>query len=335
MNDIFNGMTNEQLHAKACPDGVPHGSSFWMYWTSELNSVGRLYRQWACYPKILPLFVYSDHGVTSQCTLAKHERDNTAHVHFTFNALKAINSGNEPGKKVLLVPHPWIRYRKKKGYQPLPSAKGTLVFISHSTNNVEYVEKDRDQYFEDLKNLPEQYHPLVLCMHMHDIKKNKHLEYRKYGLPIVTLGDTSNIYFVDEFYKMVMQFKYASSNTKGSQLFFCIEMGIPYFLFGEKPELLNISDPNLPNGIYAPTQKCAKEMIALEEKLFGELRDEVTLEQRIFVEWRLGMTADICRFEAMAIVWKEFFRNFGYWIRESMKRFVKKVKIKVKNSLIG
>ena len=76
-------------------------------------------------------------------------------------------------------------------------------------------------------------------------------------------------------------------------------------------------------------------MIALEEKLFGELRDKVTLEQRIFVEWRLGMTSDRCWFEARAIVWKEFFRNFGYWIWESLKRFVKKVKIKLKNSLIG
>jgi len=316
------GYSDKELESKVSVENCNTGLSPWVYWTSELYSVGRLYREHAYYPKILPLFFYSDHGIHTTSELAPHEQDNDSNIHFTFNPERAKRP-REDKKKIYLIQHPWIGYRKKKKYQPLTDAEGTLIFISHSTSAVEWVEKDRDGYFAELANLAEKYKPLVLCMHMHDINKKYHLEYRKYGLPIVTCGNTSSVNFVDEFYKMTIQFKYATSNSAGSQMYYCLEMGMPYFLFGETPSLLNKSDPNLPQGIYKHKNETAKQIHTTEQKLFRSMTDEVTLEQKIFVEWMLGFGSKMTRFSLSFIAWAQFLKNQKVFVKIVLKKIAK------------
>lgn len=318
------GYSDEELELKASTEGYNTGLSPWLYWTSELYSVGRLYREYAYYPKIFPLFIYSDHGIHLTSELAKHEVENDSEVHFTFNPERAVKP-RKGKKKIYLLRHPWVGYRRKMNYKPLANAKGTLVFISHSTAAVEWIEKDRDGYIEELKQLPDKYKPLVLCMHMHDINKKYHLQYRKYDLPIVTVGNTSNIHFVDEFYRLTTKFKYASSNTAGSQLYYCIEMGMPYFLLGDRPDLLNISDKNLPLGIYEHKNETAIQLHELEQKIFGDKFDHVTLEQKIFVEWVLGFSSKITRAKFSVIVWCQFIKNIKKFIHMAFKGIVRKV----------
>jgi hypothetical protein len=318
------GYTDSELELKVAIEGCDSGGSLWVYWPSELYSVGRLYRELAWYPKILPLFFYGDHGIHPTSELAKHEVDNDSNVHFTFNPERAIQPITGK-KKIYLFRHPWVDYRKKKKYEPIATAKGTLVFISHSTPSVEWVENDRDGYFAELKKLPEKYKPLVLCMHMHDINKKHHLQYRKYNLPIVTCGNTSSIHFVDEFYKLTTQFKFASSNTAGSQLYYCIEMGMPYFLFGDTPKLLNKSDKNLPLGVYEHKNEIAKQIHVIEQKIFSGNFDEVTLEQKIFTEWILGFGSNMSRFRFALIVWWQLLRNTTRVTTLAVKIIVKKI----------
>lgn len=310
-DNVFLGFTDEELKKKISLDRINKGMSPWLYWTSELYSFGRLYREDTYFPKFLPLCIYSDHGIHRSSELSSHEKENKSNVHFTFNPERA-NKSTVEGKEVLLVMHPWIKYRRKKNYKPLDSAKGTLVFISHSTVNTEYIDEDRDKYFLDLKNLSEKYKPLVLCMHMNDIKNNNHLQYKKYNLPIITIGNPNSVEFVDEFYKTTTQFKYATSNSAGSQLYYCVEMGMPYFIFGEKPRLMNHSDSNLPYGIYNPTNDIEKEIIEIENKLFKNLEDRISLEQKIFVEWMLGFGSNQSRYNMTLIIWRELFRNISY-----------------------
>ena len=45
----------------------------WIYWTSELYSLGRCYREWLNLPIWLRLPIYGDHGVTFSDSLAPHE----------------------------------------------------------------------------------------------------------------------------------------------------------------------------------------------------------------------------------------------------------------------
>ena len=144
-NNIFLGYSDEELVLKVSEEGINKGSTQWVHWSSELYSVGRLYRQIAYYPKWLPLMVCSDHGVHRSPVLSKLEKESSCKVHFTFNPMRE-EKGDE-SKNIHLVPHPWIAYRKKKKYAPIPSAKGTLAFISHSTYAAEYIHDNEEKYF--------------------------------------------------------------------------------------------------------------------------------------------------------------------------------------------
>ena len=82
-NVIHSGYTDSELESLTNPQEVNTGKAPWVYWTSELYSFGRLYREWAYYPKRLPLFIYSDHGVHKQSAFYPHEENNNAICNFS------------------------------------------------------------------------------------------------------------------------------------------------------------------------------------------------------------------------------------------------------------
>jgi hypothetical protein len=308
--NIYFGYTDNEMEFLAGSPIADKGIAAWVYWTSELYSFGRLYRDWAFYPKWLPLFIYSDHGVTNDSGFSPHELTNNSNVHFTFNVERSTNSANSIKKEVKCVPHPWVTYRRKNNITQNINAIGTLIFFSHSTSGTDFMGHDTDEYFDELKRLPDKYQPIVLCMHMHDICKGYHKNLHKHGIPIVTAGNTSSIYFVDRFYNMVRQFKYACSNSVGSQLYYCIEMGIPYFLIGSMPKAINYSSNKVIGVDPEPFQK---EVLNIEKNIFYARCDDVSLQQKIYVEWMLGLNSGVSPLEASWILWREFFRNWPRW----------------------
>lgn len=218
-----------------------------LFWTSENYSFGKCFRQELRWPVYLPLPFYSDHGVALESKLDPHEVNNKSKYHLTWYGGRYgnIKSGK---KNVLRVVHPWISYRRRNGYEINNDSKGTLVFYAHSTEHVRLGYVDHDEYFSKLKALPSKYQPITVCLHQHDIKKGIHKELRKYDIPFVTMGYTSSENFVDRFYSIISKFRYASSMSPGSELFYCYEMGLEYFIYGNEPIYINHSDPNLPKG---------------------------------------------------------------------------------------
>ena len=323
---IYNGYSDSELELLAEPLELDTGAAPWVYWSSELHSVGRLYREWGFYPRMLPLFIYSDHGIHRVSEFTPHEFNSDAKVHFVFNQDRVQKNTSWPEKDIICVPHPWVAYRRKKNITQLKNAKGTLVFFSHACEGVEFTGRDSDNYFKALKELPEKFKPLVLCMHMHDIIKGEHKRIRKHGLPIITAGNTSSITFVDKFYDLIKNFKYACSNETGSQLYFCTEMGIPYFFIGDKVIGFNHSHPDLPLG-YIDSDITEGEFRKIERDLFSDSVDSVNLHQKIFAEWVLGLNSNVTRLSASWIFWREFFRNWRKWhlmLRPSVKWILRK-----------
>jgi hypothetical protein len=311
-NRVFDGYSDSELESLVETSPFNKGLSPWAYWTSELYSFGRLYREWGYFPRLLPLYVYSDHGIHRIAQLDAHEVNNDAKVHFTFNPKRFVGTSGKTKKEIICVPHPWVTYRRRKNIVPSKDAKGTLVFFSHSNEGVTIIGHDTDEYFEKLRNLPDKYHPIVLCMHMHDVQKGHHKGIRKHNFPIVTAGNTSSVKFVDNFYSIVRNFKYTSGSSSGSQLCYCVEMGIPYFFLGDIPLVRNDSCPENSFEI----QKMSgvqREIFEIERNLFSQPVDQVSLQQKIFIEWMLGLTSNVTRIEASLILWREFFRNWSKW----------------------
>lgn len=308
-------MTDEELERR-CRKGYT-GSAPWIYWPAENYSFGHATRVNTGYPKWLPMFVYSDHGCGLHTHLTKHELDNSSRIHLTWNCQKSVKYSNHEKHRTLLVKHPWMDYRLAKGYRRKSgSCAGTLVFFMHGTPSVEWSGHDDDVYFEELKSLPEKFHPIVLCLHLHDVNAGFHKKLRQYGLEIVTAGNTSNTDFVDEFYRIVQSFRYATAQAWGSYVPYCVEMGIPFFFFGEAPTLINKSDKDFELGVTPEFFGVEhQELMCRAKELFSFPVDVVTSEQVSFVKKYLGFDSTVSHEQLKAVLWTEFFYHWRRWYR--------------------
>lgn len=309
------GMTDEELERR-CRKGYT-GKAPWVYWPSENYSFGHATRANTEYPKWLPLFVYSDHGCGLHTDLTKHELENSSRIHLTWHYQKHTKYANGQGRRVLLVKHPWMDYRRAKGYhRDAEQCAGTIVFFMHGTPNVEWTGHDDDAYFAGLKSLPEKFHPIVLCLHMHDINAGFHRKLRRHGFEITTAGNTSNAYFVDEFYRVVRGFRYATAKAWGSYVPYCVEMGTPFFFFGSVPTLINKSDRNFELGAAPEFFGDEHRALMLQAKeLFARPVDSVTPEQLSFVKKHLGFDSKVSPGELKAVLWAEFFHHWKQWYK--------------------
>lgn len=306
------GMSDRELEAACIRD--PSEIRHYFNWTSELYSFGKCLRLIARYPKILPLFIYSDHGAGLHSHFYPHELNNECNVHFTWHPSKANRYARLGSKRIVRITHPWVTYRKLRGIRRVDRPSGTLVFFTHHVPGIEWQGRDQDEYFEQLRALPEQFHPIVLCLHMHDINAGHHLALRRHGFPMVTAGNTSSADFVDKFYGLVSQFAYATSQDWGSQVAYCVEMGVPYFFLGPLPRLINISHKEMRVGPVDDYQDDDhKKYLSQARALFRYPDTELTPEKQRFVEAILGMDSGVAREAISQLVWREFFRNWAKW----------------------
>ena len=293
--------------------GEISGSSNWYNWSSELYSFGKCFRHMARYPKFLPIFVTSDHGVGLGVNLFSNELNSKSKVHLTWNPVKESRYKNSSNPRVIRVPHPWIHYRRTFSRSRSLETKGTLVFFTHHVPGIIWEGHDTEEYFAQLRALPTKFQPVVLCLHMHDINAGHHKKLRQHGFPLVTVGNTSSTKFVDHFYDLIKDYAYACSPDWGSHAAYCVELGIPYFFLGNRPKLINMSHTDMQLGEVVPLDNSHVEIQAQAEKLFSLPVAEVTPEQCAFVESMLGLDSRITSGKLSRILWCEFFSHWLHW----------------------
>jgi hypothetical protein len=136
-------------------------------------------------------------------------------------------------KKAYILGSPFVHYRRLKQLERAPDAAGTVVFPLHSTLKEMNV-FDRDAYCVSLKKLDPKFFPLKICLHEHDFALGLDSYYRDHGFDIVTAGIREEEGFVDNFYNILRHCNYATSNAFGSYLFYAVDMGIPFFIYGSQ-----------------------------------------------------------------------------------------------------
>jgi len=263
----------------------------WMYWTSEHYSFGRCYREWLGLPWWAPLPFYSDHGVHLAGEFGSHEKDAKSNLHFVFNADRVAVNLNTP-KTIIQVPHPWVVFKHVHRLDRSKSSCGTLIFFTKSIVGVEVERYDYDRYFKSLEDLPDKYKPFSICMHMHDIRKGYHKNIRRYGIPVISAGESSSPVFVERFYDIIRNFKYATSNSGGSELFYCVDFGLEYFLYGRKPTKVNFSNPSLAKGEIKPLDSIDEWKSSKKNNLFRDFPPRNSPEKLNFVNDNLGLNVD-------------------------------------------
>lgn len=308
------GMTDNQLEKLAKNKKWENGKSPWAFWESERTSFGKTFRWLAKYPSFLPLFFSSDHYVYPSLMCRSNETSPEVDLYVSWNKAKVNILKNKYNKKAIHLTHPWLSWRKRKYPNGRTSESGTILFWPHSHPTLD-VHVDFDLLIKKIENLPSTYKPLTIMMSSHDIEAKSHYEIRRLGYPIVTAGALTSQKFIDRFYKIISNFRYAVGLDASTQAFYCLEFGIPYLLIADDSVALeSLGSPDRKKGFY--------DWLSLDfpdenEKTrylnwYNSLKNYVshpTESQIEFVQEQLGVNSETSRIKFATIVWWQLFLN--------------------------
>lgn len=187
------------------------------------------------FPSWFPVdyLTYLEHGISFQRDLTDKRLEIIDQEVCLLNNENRKRSAQKIKKDAHAIGPLFIRYRELEGIQQSVDAKGTISFPAHSIPGISTA-FDWEQYAKDLLNLPEDFHPIRVCIYWRDIVNERHLVFEKLGIETFTCGYVSNEDYAQNFYALVKSAKYVTSNSIGSYSCYAIEMGLPFFLYGPK-----------------------------------------------------------------------------------------------------
>ncbi len=307
-----------------------HGFKLQLFWTSEAYGFGKYIRKYGYYPNFLPLAIYNEHGVGSVVDNPfKHELESYAPV-MLYHSPEAVRIWKKFSKKPCYTFYsPFVFYRRTNKIVQDRDAIGTIVFPDHSIPSMDEV-SDTQAYIDQLKNLPEKFQPISACLHFQDIRIGRHEIYLKNNIPVYSAGDDFNL-FIERFYEILRKFKYASSNQVGSSLFYAVEMGVPFFVYGNKAENINKSDPNYPLGKLTDYEN--SEFHQTLDRIFSGFDCEINIKKREIVERNLGIYDGISRKKMAYVLYSSLLKLFFYksFYRDIGGRLIREIKALVYN----
>ena len=205
-------------------------------WTPEIYGLGKAYRRILNYPSFIPLVFFSDHGVNIDAANIPEHIDKETRIpklFLTWNDKiyedKDLQRSYWQDKRIkfIFVEHPWVQYRKKMKYQLPSSRKGTIFFPVHTAPGYAVDGFNDRESCTYLRSLNHEYHPISICLHMHDRGTVREAFFQNAGFDVLTIGNSSSYDYVDKFYSTVSQFKSAISEGFGSQVAYLTDFGIP------------------------------------------------------------------------------------------------------------
>jgi len=267
-------------------------------------SLNRIIRLMAGFPDDKPLPCRYEHGHTPFDDRPVNDLRSKKRVMLVFSKRRLNTWKRYTKKKAYIIGSPFVQYRRLKNIQKAEDAKGTIAFPMHSTLKDKSV-FDRQEYSQKLKELPDAFHPIKVCVHEHDFSHGYDKIYRSQGFEVVTAGVREKPDFVDNFYEIMRHCKYATSNGFGSYLFYAVEMGLPFFIFGPKASIRFVGKKNA-------SERMAEdgEFGDYIENLFSTYPDvRITEEQRTAVEREVGVNDAIDRKELYRLLMDHYRRQ--------------------------
>jgi len=210
----------------------------------------------------------------------------------------------ESRKPVYNIINPFVYYRRSRKINVSEAARGTIFFVAHSTSEIDDL-TDWEEYINQLKKIPEQFHPIDVCLHPTDMNKGLNLIFEQHGYKIVTAGDLASYQYTINFYDILRNYRYSMSNLLGSYLFYSVEMGIPFSLYGEEPKYFNKADNNIEKGNYVSYK--TDNTYRKAKGLFSGFYTVISKEQAEFVNYELGINDTISRGKACWLVYTAVF----------------------------
>jgi hypothetical protein len=290
---------------------VPHYSKFY--------GMDNILRRYLHLPQNFPLDVHLDHGIAMNLQKVDVLLSNSkSKINFVDNHYRKELA---QGKKNVYVLGPlFFHYRRLNKIKIRPDATGTIVYPTHSTHHIS-AEFDYEEYCKQLKQLPAFYHPITICMYWVDILRGKHQPFLDYGFKVITNGHMFDKDYAKNFYKNLIAHKYSTGNEPGSFTFYSVEVGIPFFLYGPKSNLVSLgTDPSLPDSYKFSTLDFAKRVSEAFTFTDSALSKPIKIseEQREIVEFYIDRKHWISREKALFIYLKTHYKPI---IRKILNKF--------------
>jgi len=301
------------------------------FFVNEVYGLGYWLKDYGYYPKSWPLFTYMDHGTTLSDTIPPHERENDAPVIFKFSPRLVAEFAKVSKKPVYGLINPTIYCRSKKKISKDENASGSLFFPAHTTEMIDD-NTSWDSFIQNLDNIPAQYKPIDICLHPTDVKKGLDKIFRDKGYKVYTAGDAFSYEFPEKMYNILRRYKFSISNIVGSYVFYSIEMGIPFSLYGSEPKFNNIGDNNIERGEYTSYKRQSAYQKAV--KLFTGFHTEISQEQAAFINTELGKYHSISRVKASILLYRSLIQYLithpAYLLPPRLTSILVKMKRKLK-----
>ena len=114
-------------------------------------------------------------------------------------------------------------------------AKGTLILPVHSTHHLTN-NYDCDDFVGYLKDLPDKFKPITICLGWRDIQLKMHYQYIKHGFECTTAGHMYDKDFLFRLVKILAAHKFAITNDIGTSAFYSAAMDLPVILYRQEIE---------------------------------------------------------------------------------------------------
>ncbi|WPU65839.1 hypothetical protein [Peredibacter starrii] len=288
---------------------------------AEYYGMGRIIREMGYYPRKWALCISTDHGPSQDDEALRFELTHKYPVILFHSMRRTIAWRSASARLAFCSGSPFAFYRRKNQIRISKNAIGTLAFHTHSTDQIS-VKQQIFEYIEELNSLPEIYQPVEICMYYKDVEKGLHLEYLSKGFVVHTAGHIQDINFVENFYNILKNFRYTTSNSFGSHAFYSVEMGLPFFIYGKKPIRHNCGDSTRPQGDYDLT-KISKQYASVTD-LFSNVRDSISHEQAQVTIAELGLEDSLNRSQLAVVL---YYSLIAFYFKNLLSGLKKKIKI--------
>lgn len=283
---------------------------------SEVRNYGFniIMKNYTRFPYILPMPCHMEHGWTPLEGALISDLKTDKPLMMVFSKRRRDAWKKKSRIPVVIMGSPFIHYKNTHKIAKKKDAKGTVAFPNHSTYDLKS-QFSIKEYCRELKKLPKKFQPITICLFWLDFIDQKADIYRKMGFPVVSAGPkfTNSLNFVNNFYNILSNHKYATSNEIGSYTFYAVDLGLPFFLTGKAPILLNkgCKDLNVGESTRLDDFVWGKRAI----KLFSTgPTQKISAGQGQFVIEEMGINDCLSPAEMRSLFWK-YFNRHHYWLR--------------------